>query len=524
MLTCKLGESIINCFDGKYDRYRLKQWSNKKLLKCPVCNGEYEYCHGEVVSPYFRHVGKECDGYYGESESDEHRNGKLILYNWIKNNNKVTNCKLESWIPETKQRPDIYFEIDGIKFVIEFQCTPIASEFIVRRELYRLAGITDIWILGTEKYNIEILEGKSMYTYTSSRFKTIEKELDEKSALYYLDVNNDRLILNPRNSYSYSIIKHDNQYMRYCAEKYFLENEFKFKSLKYYYNYIKEYNYFNINDFIFESNSIRLDENIIKIFNGTELAISNAHREYREYISGRAYKNTVVNIISQINNEINNVCYKLDFSESKNRDKYLCRTHFQGLLHDYTYFISADKIDFCRDYGSKMKYNRFEKISEFNMDNDWYKDFEGGKVYDFIKSKLENIVKEESKETASKKERLEKTQKENYKIFNEFFENEIILIHQGRHSVPDGIKFKFLKGFSIFDSYMKETFISELKFLKRKQVDQYVFMIPKYHSFFNSLGFGRYVRVGDFNEVILNHFKFYGFKNVRFVNESEGNS
>lgn len=194
MLTAKLGESVINCIDGKYDRYRLKQWSVKGILKCPICGGEYEYCHGEVISPYFRHVGKECNTYYSEPETYEHINGKLILYNWIKKQSDVKNCNLEYWIPETKQRPDIYFEYRGKRFVIEFQCTPIASEFLIRRELYRLAGINDIWILGTSKYSLSLdTNGNAIYP---KPFKTIEAETLKNGYLIYLDVRNKLFIGN----------------------------------------------------------------------------------------------------------------------------------------------------------------------------------------------------------------------------------------------------------------------------------------------------------------------------------------
>lgn len=200
MLTCKVGETIINCFDGTYDKYTLKQWSDKGILKCPVCNGEYEYCHGEYILPYFRHKEKQCDGYYYEPETDEHMNGKIKLYNWIKQQDGVTNCKLEAWIPETKQRPDIYFEYKNKKYVIEFQCTPIATEYKKRHELYKLNNINDIWILGTDKYNIEIwlyykwvIDNKEIPIKYSAlhygRYKTIEKE-QNFNGLIYFDVKN----------------------------------------------------------------------------------------------------------------------------------------------------------------------------------------------------------------------------------------------------------------------------------------------------------------------------------------------
>ena len=153
ILTCKLGNEIINCYDGTHDKEQLKKWASKKILLCPVCGKPYEYCHGKVKTPYFRHMDKtECEDKYSESETEEHLNGKRDLFEWIKKQNGVTNAVLEGWIPETKQRPDIMFEYGDKKYVIEYQCSPIATEYVERHDLYKASGITDIWICGVEKY------------------------------------------------------------------------------------------------------------------------------------------------------------------------------------------------------------------------------------------------------------------------------------------------------------------------------------------------------------------------------------
>ena len=153
ILTCKLGNEIINCYDGTHDKEQLKKWASKKILLCPVCGKLYEYCHGKVKTPYFRHMDKnECEDRFSESETEEHLNGKRDLFEWIKKQNGVTNAVLEGWIPETKQRPDIMFEYGDKKYVIEYQCSPIATEYVERHDLYKAVGIIDIWILGTEKY------------------------------------------------------------------------------------------------------------------------------------------------------------------------------------------------------------------------------------------------------------------------------------------------------------------------------------------------------------------------------------
>ena len=153
ILTCKLGNEIINCYDGTHDKEQLKKWASKKILLCPVCGKPYEYCHGKVKTPYFRHMDKtECEDKYSESETEEHLSGKRDLFEWIKKQKGVTNAVLEGWIPETKQRPDIMFEYEGKTCVIEYQCSPIATEYVERHDLYKASGIIDIWIAGYEKY------------------------------------------------------------------------------------------------------------------------------------------------------------------------------------------------------------------------------------------------------------------------------------------------------------------------------------------------------------------------------------
>lgn len=151
ILVCKLGEKEINCYDGIYDRDTLKAWSKKGILRCPQCGEQYTYNHGKVRTPYFKHLNSDCV-MYGESETEEHIQGKIDLYEWVQKQDGVTDVKLEGWLPDTKQRPDIMFKYNGKQYVIEFQCSQISSEYIERHELYEAAGIYDIWICGAENY------------------------------------------------------------------------------------------------------------------------------------------------------------------------------------------------------------------------------------------------------------------------------------------------------------------------------------------------------------------------------------
>ena len=64
---------------------------------------------------------------------------------------------------------------------------------------------------------------------------------------------------------------------------------------------------------------------------------------------------------------------------------------------------------------------------------------------------------------------------------------------------------------------MIKTFSKELDFLKSINANKYVFMIPKYNNYHNCLGFSGYVRVGDLERNILEHFESYGFTNVNYL-------
>lgn len=192
MLSCIIGSKSINSFD--YDEAKLREWSNKEILKCPECNERVIYCNGDYKIPYFKHeVGSECSGNsYYEPMTEEHINGIKILYNRLKEIEGVESLEVEKYIKNTKQRPDIYFEYEGKRYCIEYQCSPISTQYNKRRELYELEGIKDIWILGTEKYAFEkFSESDTQISFNEKRIKAIEDEIDRGNMpLLYLKDDN----------------------------------------------------------------------------------------------------------------------------------------------------------------------------------------------------------------------------------------------------------------------------------------------------------------------------------------------
>ncbi|PNX47280.1 MAG: hypothetical protein BV457_05980 [Thermoplasmata archaeon M9B1D] len=172
MLSCIIGDNRINLLNDKYDNIQLKKWASKNILICPACGKPYEYCHGKIKIPYFRHKDKqECLDIYSESETQEHLQGKKDLYEWLIKQDGVSNVILEGWLPKTKQRPDIMFIFNGKQHVIEYQCTPISSEYYERHELYKASGIIDIWICGAKNYFQEYHKGNG-----NKRLNILEKE------------------------------------------------------------------------------------------------------------------------------------------------------------------------------------------------------------------------------------------------------------------------------------------------------------------------------------------------------------
>lgn len=180
MLSCIIGNKSINSFD--YEECKLRDWSNKKILRCPECGERVIYCNGDYKIAYFKHeTSSECKGnLYNEPTTEEHIGGIKVLYNKLKTIEGVENLEVEKYIINTKQRPDIYFEYKGQRYCIEYQCSPIATQYNKRHELYELEGIKDIWILGTSKYNFEKYEEFEKYIlFNEKRLKTIEDEIDK---------------------------------------------------------------------------------------------------------------------------------------------------------------------------------------------------------------------------------------------------------------------------------------------------------------------------------------------------------
>lgn len=68
------------------------------------------------------------------------------------------------------------FKYNGKQYVLEYQCSPIATEYIERHELYQAVGIKDIWIAGYDKYFSKNSRHKFLENYIKGYYNPEDKK------------------------------------------------------------------------------------------------------------------------------------------------------------------------------------------------------------------------------------------------------------------------------------------------------------------------------------------------------------
>lgn len=421
MLTCKVGKTNVDTFT--YEESRLREWSNKGMLRCPACEEKMLYCNGDFKIPYFRHEkNSNCPDLYSEGITQEHIQGIKILYDWLKNQEGVENLQLEKWIKDTRQRPDIYFTKEGQEYAIEFQCSPIATQYNKRHDLYKLQGIKDIWILGIDKYSIkeydkilslELLE----YNIDDIRLKTIEIEINNSNTpLMYLN-NTGNLIKSidkAKSIYGYKTKYNnliDSEKINKCHMKDLLNNGSLFDQN---------------NPFIIISNIIKdkVNELNIRTYSdnyrfSTYIAGENVYMGISKYNHGYIYRTTTIDFVENKMNDIieseivkeekiieQNRIIKTerDMKEKKcnelttrfkivdknckfiygqgNYNYYLWKVIFKCDEFDRTFFIKENQTDCTEHIGYYINLDTY-KYREFNID----------KIFEYISNNISNTLR-----------------------------------------------------------------------------------------------------------------------------------
>ena len=125
----------------------LRRMRQQERFFCVACGKEVQMKLGKQKSWHFAHKKVDsCLAFY-EAESKYHMHGKELLYRWFKRQNFQVD--IEYYLPEIKQRPDVFVERAGRKIAIEYQCANLAIEQLYKRTYsYWQAGIQVIWIVG----------------------------------------------------------------------------------------------------------------------------------------------------------------------------------------------------------------------------------------------------------------------------------------------------------------------------------------------------------------------------------------
>lgn len=158
------------CLGNENQKEELKILRKKEKFFCPVCGESVLLKLGDHRIPHFSHKkGSNCTDFY-ERESVYHMEGKLQLYQWLIRQ-KIP-AELEFYDKKIKQRPDIMFIYNGIKYALEYQCSVISeADFIKRTNTYLKSGYEPIWIIGGK----HIRQTRNVLTLSNFHYLFIRK-------------------------------------------------------------------------------------------------------------------------------------------------------------------------------------------------------------------------------------------------------------------------------------------------------------------------------------------------------------
>ncbi|MGM9923956.1 MAG: competence protein CoiA [Bacillus sp. (in: firmicutes)] len=131
---------------------------------CPCCGAKVHVKAGRVKIPHFAHISNQSCESASERESIEHLEGKRRLYQWFRHQGYPVS--LETYFPAFKQRADLLVVCGSIQYAIEFQCSVLSLDDIMKRtDAYRQHGIIPVWI-----FNEPLLK-RNRHTFAVSAFQ-----------------------------------------------------------------------------------------------------------------------------------------------------------------------------------------------------------------------------------------------------------------------------------------------------------------------------------------------------------------
>lgn len=166
ILTAWSNEGRLIILSPELGRKELREWRQKQSFYCPQCKSPVQLKVGDIVVPHFAHQrNTTCIDSFSEGESQQHLNGKRLLYQLLKERGQEV--ELEPLLNKISQRPDLLVKVGKKKFPIEFQCSTIPiSDLEERTGGYRRAGMEPIWILHTPAKFANTPEGVGIFQFS----------------------------------------------------------------------------------------------------------------------------------------------------------------------------------------------------------------------------------------------------------------------------------------------------------------------------------------------------------------------
>ncbi|WP_428911388.1 competence protein CoiA [Niallia sp. Krafla_26] len=157
---------------------------------CPECKERVTMKIGMQRMEHFAHqAGSQCIESY-ERESSFHLNGKMQLYQWLKEQKLYP--RLEPYYERLKQRPDISVDYSQQEYAIEYQCSPIPPQLMIKRtNTYRKNNIDCVWILGGNQLK---RKSEKKVSLTQFDYLLLNKTPDGKWYLPYYCSNSHKFV------------------------------------------------------------------------------------------------------------------------------------------------------------------------------------------------------------------------------------------------------------------------------------------------------------------------------------------
>lgn len=390
----------------------------------------------------------------------------------------------------------MYFEINEKRFVIEFQCSPIATEYIERHRLYELAGVNDIWILGTEKY-IEKSEIGNKF-----KEKTIEKYVN-----YYFDVEYKIFIMNNINHFNINEFKITSVYGYYEQNKRELMSTDLLLYVKNIQKYMINFCHIEFNDgkFLFDLEAI----NNIKIHSKILIEEESRQQEIKRIMQEHEHNCNlfITHIFEYFKQNFN-----IDFDWMSRKCGFKYSKHYYQLVNiDNNY----PNVDFC-----EIIYINNKPVHSLVFNVDIEKESDRNKIIDFLSMELKDIIKSnmefndfEMKSEKEKKDELIKLKQE----LLQFNDKPLYLLFlEDNCKINKNIRFKIIHNYpnNIID--IAKTILENLKFINSKNAKEYVLMIPKKRIKESSSIYYPYYTVRNYKSTVKDEFNELGISFLEY--------